>query len=81
MAALAESSGSGARIRQRELLDNNMRITYSTKKNVCRLFAEMDCAALGTECTTAHQSQRSGVVAGECATSTNHARENPQCDE
>src|ERR1700686_4903399 len=26
-------------------------------------------------------SQRSGVVAGECATRTNHARENPQCDE
>src|SRR5258708_7072295 len=41
----------------------------------------MDCAALGTKCTAAHQSERSGVVAGECATRTNHARENPQCDE
>src|SRR5437667_5255765 len=67
--------------RQRELLDSNMRITYSTKKSLCRLLAEMDCAALGTECTAAHQGQRSGVVAGECATRTNHARENPQCDE
>src|SRR5437870_13308898 len=41
----------------------------------------MDCAAMGTECTAAHQGQRSGVVAGECATRTNHARENPQCNE
>ena len=51
------------------------------QKSVCRLLDEMDCAALGTECTPAHQGQRSGVVAGEGATRTNHARENPQCDE
>src|SRR5467141_87769 len=51
------------------------------QKSVCRLLDEMDCAALGTECTAAHQGQRSGVVAGECATRTNHARENPQCNE
>src|SRR5260221_14105117 len=51
------------------------------QKSVCRLLDEMDCAALGTECTAAHQGQRSGVVAGEWATRTNHARENPQCDE
>jgi hypothetical protein len=51
------------------------------QKSVRRLLDEMDCAALGTKCTAAHQGQRSGVVAGECATRTNHARENPQCDE
>src|SRR5205807_10337954 len=51
------------------------------QKSVCRLLDEMDCAAMGTECTAAHQGQRSGGVAGECATRTNHARENPQCDE
>jgi len=67
--------------RQRELLDSNMRITLLHQKSVCRLLDEMDCAALGTECTAAHQGQRSGVVAVECATRTNHARENPQCDE
>src|SRR2546429_10022964 len=54
---------------------------FRSQKSVCRLLDEMDCAAMGTECTAAHQGQRSGVVAGECATRTNHARENPQCDE